>query len=85
MTVDYQSVSGAPILRAKACITGGSHDKSKGDRFMATGGGVLKEIGAELEAEAEIEFAEGGFTRFFGIGASIQEVNRGDSSPCCRQ
>ena len=48
---------------------------------MARGGGVLEGIGAELAAEAEIEVAGGGATRFSGIGASIQEMDRGNSSP----
>ena len=51
---------------------------------MARGGGVLEGIGAELAAEAEIEVLGGGASRFFGIGASIQEVDCGNSSPCRR-
>ena len=51
---------------------------------MPRGGGVLEGIGAELAAEVEIEVLGGVATRFFGIGASIQEVDRGDSSPGSR-
>ena len=69
------------ILRASSRIPGGSHDKAKGDRLLARGGGVLEGIGAELAAEAEIEFAGGGATRFSGIGASIEEVECGNRSP----
>ena len=43
--------------------------------------GVLKGISAELVAEADIEVAGGGATRFSGVRLSIQEMDRGDSSP----
>ena len=51
---------------------------------MARGGGVLEGIGAGMAADAEIEVAGGGATRFSGVRASIQEVERGNSLPCRR-
>ena len=48
---------------------------------MKRGGGVLKVIGVELAAEAEVKVAGGGAMSFSGVGASIQEVDRGNSSP----
>ena len=51
---------------------------------MARGGGVLEGLGAELAAEAEVEIAGRGATRFSGIRASIQEVDCVNISPHCK-
>ena len=55
--------------------------RPRGAGFWREVGGVLEGIGAELAAVAEIEVAGGGATRFSGIGAYIQEVERGNSLP----
>ena len=74
----HQSLGLEPAFLAAATT------RPRGTGFWREVGGVLERIGAELVAEAEIEVLGGGATRFSGIGASIQEVDCGNSLPCRR-
>ena len=48
---------------------------------MATGGGVLEVVRAELVADAQVKVSGGGAAWFSGDRVSIQKVDCGNSSP----
>ena len=58
--------------------------RSRESVFWRQVGGVLEGVRVELVAEAQVEFTGGGAGWFLGVRASIQNVDRGDSSPCRR-